>query len=69
MLKITFKFEQKYFTSPNFLFPSPVPPASYQMTAGRIAKELWWTSQEISSVDIIIPSWFSMLIYHIGDEQ
>jgi hypothetical protein len=39
------------------------------MTVGRIVKELWWTSQEFSSVDIIIPPWFSMLIYHLGDEQ
>jgi hypothetical protein len=34
-----------------------------------IAKELRWTNQEISSVDIIIPLWFSMLIYYLGDEQ
>jgi hypothetical protein len=36
---------------------------------GRIARELWWMSQEFSSVDIIIPPWFTMLIYHLGDEQ
>jgi hypothetical protein len=38
------------------------------MTAGRIARELWWKNQESSSVDNI-PSWFSMPIYHLGDEQ
>jgi hypothetical protein len=40
----------------------------YWMTVGRIARELWWTNQEISPVDII-PSWLSMLIYLLGDEQ
>jgi hypothetical protein len=38
------------------------------MTAGRITTELWW-SQEFFSVDIIIPPWFSTLIYHMGDKQ
>jgi hypothetical protein len=38
------------------------------MTAGRVARDFWWTNQEFSSVDII-PSWFSMLIYHLGDEH
>jgi hypothetical protein len=32
-------------------------------SAGRIAKELWWTNEEFSSADII-PPWFSMLTYH-----
>jgi hypothetical protein len=27
----------------------------YQMTTGRIAKELWWANQEFSPVDIIPP--------------
>jgi hypothetical protein len=31
-------------------------------TAGRIAREFWWTNQEFSSVDIILP-WFSMPTY------
>jgi hypothetical protein len=35
------------------------------MTAAR---ELWWKSQEFSSVDII-PPWFFTFIYHLGDEQ
>jgi hypothetical protein len=38
------------------------------MTAGRIARELWWTNLEFSSVDII-PPWFSTVIYHLGDEH
>jgi hypothetical protein len=33
-----------------------------------ISREIWWTNQELSPVNII-PSWFSMLIYHMGDEQ
>jgi hypothetical protein len=36
------------------------------MTAGRIAREFWWMNQEFSPVDII-PPWFSILIYHLGD--
>jgi hypothetical protein len=50
-----------------FLFLLPIHPALYLMTAGRFARELWWTNQEFSSVDII-PPWFSMLIYNVGDE-
>jgi hypothetical protein len=38
------------------------------MSAGRIAKKLWWTNQELSSI-VIIPPWLSMLIYHLWDEQ
>jgi hypothetical protein len=37
-------------------------------SAGRITREHWWMNQERSSVNII-PPWFSMLIYHLGDEQ
>jgi hypothetical protein len=33
----------------------------------RIARELWWTNQEISSADI--PPLFSMLTYHLEEEQ
>jgi hypothetical protein len=36
-------------------------------SAGRIARELWWTNQ-FSSVNFI-PPWFSMLMYHLADEQ
>jgi hypothetical protein len=38
------------------------------MTAGMVSRELWWTNQEFSPVDII-PPWISMLIYHLWDEQ
>jgi hypothetical protein len=38
------------------------------MTAGRLARALWWMNYEFYSVDII-PTWFSMLIYNPGDEQ
>jgi hypothetical protein len=50
----------------NFLLPFPLflPDDS----AGMIARELWWTNQEFSSVDII-PSWFLMLVYHLADKQ
>jgi hypothetical protein len=37
-------------------------------SAGRIARELWWMNQEFSSVNFM-PPWFSMLMYHPGDEQ
>jgi hypothetical protein len=37
-------------------------------SASRIARELWLTNQEFFSVDII-PQWFSMLMYHLGDEK
>jgi hypothetical protein len=39
-----------------------------KMTADSITIKFWWTSQEFFYVDII-PPWFSMLIYHLGDEQ
>jgi hypothetical protein len=48
-----------------FIIPFALPPVCYQMTAGRIARELWWTNQKFSSVDII-PPWFYMLLYHLG---
>jgi hypothetical protein len=34
-------------------------------SACRFTRELWWTNQEFSFVDIIIPPWFSMLLYHV----
>jgi hypothetical protein len=37
-------------------------------SAGRIARELWWTNQEFSAVDII-QLWFFLLICLLGDEQ
>jgi hypothetical protein len=41
--------------------------ASSSCCAGRIARELWYTNQKFF-VDII-PPWFSMLSYHLGNEQ
>jgi hypothetical protein len=47
----------------------PVPSALLlDDSACTIAREFWWTNQEFSSADII-PPWFSMLIYPLGDEQ
>jgi hypothetical protein len=40
---------------------------SYQMTAGTIARELWWSNEEFPVN--IIPPWFSILIYRLGNEQ
>jgi hypothetical protein len=37
-------------------------------SAGRIARELWWTNEEYYPVDIIPPC-FSMLINQLRDEQ
>jgi hypothetical protein len=54
--------EQKYFVRPNSSFLSPVPPAYYQVTAGRISRELWWANQEFSFVSIIP-------FIHLEDEQ
>jgi hypothetical protein len=48
------------FARSSFLLPND--------SADRISRELWWTNQEFSSVDII-PPWLSMLIYKLGDEQ
>jgi hypothetical protein len=41
----------------------------YYMTAGKIVRELWWTNQEFSPVNLIIPPQLSILIYHLGDER
>jgi hypothetical protein len=37
-------------------------------SADRIAIELWFTNHEFCPADIIPPR-FSMLIYHLGDEE
>jgi hypothetical protein len=48
------------------IFLSLVPSALLlDVSIGRVARELWWTNQESSPVDIIPPR-FSMLIYHLG---
>jgi hypothetical protein len=47
-----------------FIIPSPVPPdLVLDISAGRISRELWWTNQEFSAVDISPPR-FSILVYH-----
>jgi hypothetical protein len=61
-------FPSRYFVMPNLSFPSPVSPALLlDHSDGSIYRELWWTNQGFP-VDII-PPWFSILIYHLGDEQ
>jgi hypothetical protein len=38
------------------------------VSVGRTAGELWWTSQELSTPASSSPR-LSMLIHHLGDEQ
>jgi hypothetical protein len=63
--KITCKYKQKYFSRPNshsflqFLL----------LRSDDFARDNWLMNQEFSSVDTILPSWFSMLMYHLVDEQ
>jgi hypothetical protein len=53
----------------NSSFSQPYPPALLlDDSSGRTAKALWWTNQELSSVDNTLP-WFSILIFQLGDEQ
>jgi hypothetical protein len=60
---------KEIFAKQNLSFLSPVPPALLiDDSAGRIARLLWRTNKEYFPLDII-PAWFSMLIYHLGDEQ
>jgi hypothetical protein len=63
------KYEQRYIVRPNSSYSLPVHPALLlDNPACRIARKLWWTNQEFSHVSIISPC-FSMLIYHLRDEQ
>jgi hypothetical protein len=68
-VKMTYKYQQRYFEDKihNFL-RLVLPDFRLDDSAGRNAIELWLTNQEFSLADII-PPWFSMLIYHLGDEQ
>jgi hypothetical protein len=61
-VKEPFEVCKRYFIRLNPFIPLPVD------SAGSIARELWWTNQEFSSVDIILP-WFSMLVCYLGDEH
>jgi hypothetical protein len=47
-----YKYEQNI-RKAKFSFPPPVPSVYYYMTAGTIARELWWPIQGFSYVDII----------------
>jgi hypothetical protein len=68
MLKITLKYEQRYFEVQIHHFLCQVPPDLLLFdSAGRIARELWRKNQ-VSPVDIILPR-FSILMYHLGDEE
>jgi hypothetical protein len=59
---------EKTLRKTKFSFLSPILPACYLVTAGKIEREIWWINQEFSSVDII-PPWFSMLKCHLEEEQ
>jgi hypothetical protein len=50
----------KYFIRQNSSFPSPVPPLPLDDSASKISRELRWTDQKFSTVNIIAP-YFSML--------
>jgi hypothetical protein len=69
MLKNPSKYEQRHSIRPNSSFPLQIPAALIlDDSAGGTARELWWVNYELSPVNII-PPWFAMLIYHLGDEQ
>jgi hypothetical protein len=57
--KNTSQDQTDHFARSSYLLPDE--------SAGRIAREIWWKNQQFS-VDII-PPWFSILIYHLGDEH
>jgi hypothetical protein len=67
-VKITSEYEQRYFKGQiNRFLRQVAPDLLLGDSAGRIARELWWTNQ-FSPVNII-PPWFCMLIYHLWNEQ
>jgi hypothetical protein len=64
MWKIHSKYERDTSQGQIHHFLRSVPPAVLlDDYAGRIARKLWWTNPEFSLAGII-PSRFSMLIYH-----
>jgi hypothetical protein len=68
-VKEHFKLRKRYFVRQNLSCHSPVHPALLlDDSIGRISRELWWTNQEFSPVNFI-PPLFSIVIYHLGDEQ
>jgi hypothetical protein len=68
-VKITCKHEQKYFARLNSISLARSSCFLPDGSADVIARELWWMNQEFSYVDIIIPPWFSMFIYHLGNKR
>jgi hypothetical protein len=64
-VKEPFKVWKRYFVRQNSSFPWQFLLLYYLMSAGRIARELWWMNQEFSPVSIS-PLWFSMLILTKG---
>jgi hypothetical protein len=67
-IKGPFEVRKRYFVRQNS-FPSPVHPALLlDVSACRIAIELWWTTQKYSRV-YTTDVWFSMLMCHTGNEQ
>jgi hypothetical protein len=66
-IKIKLTYKQKYFAKLNSHSFRPLLLLATRCLCWKIARELWKTSQEFSSVIIIISSWFSILMYHLGD--
>jgi hypothetical protein len=59
---------KEYFVWQNSSCPLSVTPALLlDDSAGRFAREFWWTNQQFFLADI--PPWFSILTYNLGDEQ
>jgi hypothetical protein len=68
-VKNPFKYDMRYLVRQNLTLPSAVTSALLlDHSADITAREIWWSNQEFSAVNII-PPWVSMLIYHLGDEQ
>jgi hypothetical protein len=67
-LKITSKYEQRYFEGQIHNFLHKILPAFLTVaSSGRISREMWWTNQ-FSLLDVI-PPWYSTPMHHPGDEQ
>jgi hypothetical protein len=68
MIKILAEYELRYFESENHFLRQVPRDLLLDDSAGRIAREQSWKNHVFFPVDTI-PSWFSMLIYDLGDEQ
>jgi hypothetical protein len=67
MLQIPSKNERRYLVSPNSSFSSPVFP-------DLLLDGCWYDYQRVVVHELvvpvdIIPPWYSMPVYHLGDEQ